>query len=148
MRLTIPAIPASANTYTRHTRSGQHYKCSEAIAFEHAAALAFQQQKPEPLPRGENIRYAMCYTVYLGKGRHPDLSNCEKQIGDCLQDVYSGTGKRRILVERRLIDRDSKIDHICAHRYRDNARPRTEIEIVVKRIDPYHVTDHQSDDPF
>ena len=148
MRLTIPATPISVNTYKLRTRAGITFKSKEARAFEDAVSLAFRQQKPEPLPRGDKIRYAVCVSLYLGEGRHPDLDNTLKQTLDSLQDVYSGTGKRRILVERRLIDRDSHIDHICAHRYRDNARPRTEIEIVVKRIDPYHVTDHQDAEPF
>ena len=89
IEFTIPLVPPSVNTYTRHAR-GRHFKTKEAAAFE--AAFPFFFRNPGCV--GETFRVEI--DVWLGPKMHRDIDNLPKQVLDGISRgglLVNGKGK-------------------------------------------------------
>ena len=94
LRLAVPMLPPSVNRYVRHTRSGAHYRSSEALRWEAAVAIATQGNDARAwrdLLRGlgpSQTRW-LCWEVYveytIGPGSRGDVDNRGKCVLDALQ---------------------------------------------------------------
>lgn len=110
IRLVVPLIPPSVNSYVRHTRSGRHYVTAAAKAFKAAVALVARRQKVE----GDS--YQVKIAIYLGKGDRGDLDNFGKVVLDSI--VAAG-----------VIHSDAAVSEIFMQKFRDPQNPRTVIEV-------------------
>ena len=104
----ILKTPPSVNHYVKHTRSGRHYKTSEAETFMQMVAIAFKGKR---LPKA---RYAVTITFWLGKGERLDVDNAPK----CCLDALARCG---------AIASDSYVDELHVYKDRDSENPRTNI---------------------
>jgi len=104
----IARTPPSVNHYVKHTRSGRHYKTSDAENFMQLVAIAF---------RGKQLtkdRYGVTIHFWLGKGERLDVDNAPK----CCLDA---------LVRCGAIASDSYVDALHVYKDRDSKNPRTKI---------------------
>lgn len=92
--LVIPMLPPSVNTYTRHTRSGRHYKSAETEAWEWAFASLCGHEWVE----GERFFVHITYT--FGPKQHPDIDNLQK----CVLDAIAKAGMLRSKKGKKLSD--------------------------------------------
>lgn len=115
VEITVPMEPVSVNGYTRHTRSGRHYKTPEAKVFEEIGAIAC---------RGKSVQsssYAVTIHVYQGAGKKADLDNLAKVTIDLLANngvLLDKNGNRST---------DAHIIELHMTKQRDRENPRTEI---------------------
>lgn len=113
MKIVVPLVPPSVNSYVRHTRKGGHYVTKEARAFRNAICV---------LAAGRTVaaeQYEVRLSVYLGKGLHPDVDNLPKCCLDALEDAG-------------VIHSDAAVQKLTVEKFRDWENPRT--EIVVEEI--------------
>jgi crossover junction endodeoxyribonuclease RusA len=111
VKIVIPLVPPSVNSYVRHTRKGGHYVTAEAKAFKEAVAILGRE-------KGDLVAeaYHVHIDVYLGKNGRGDLDNFAKIPIDAL--VYAG-----------IIRSDSDVEAVSLRKFRDPGNPRTEITI-------------------
>lgn len=117
IRISVPLVPDSVNTYSRHAKGG-HYKSARASAFERDFAM---------FVRGNRIigeKFAVSLRVYVGPRQHPDVDNLPKQILD-------GLSRNGVLVsEKGKQLSDNHITKLEVERITtDRENPRTEILI-------------------
>ena len=104
----ITRTPPSVNHYVKHTRSGRHYKTSDAESFMQRVAIVFLGKK---LPKA---RYGVTINFWLGKGERLDVDNAPK----CCMDA---------LVRCGAIASDSYVDELHVYKDRDSQNPNTNI---------------------
>lgn len=109
LRLTIPLVPPSVNSYVRHAR-GRHYLTPEVKAFKDAIAI---------LARGQQViakLYQVDIHVFYGKKERGDLDNRAKVVLDGLQAAG-------------VIVSDSRVSALNMQKHKDWINPRTEIRV-------------------
>ena len=107
---TVPLEPPTVNHYVKHTRSGRHYKTSEAEAFLMAVKVYAKQQQV----RAKS--YHVAFTVFQGKGSKGDVDNYSKCVLDGLVDAG-------------VIHSDAAVTNLWIAKRRDRDNPRTEIVV-------------------
>jgi len=114
IRIVVPGIPPSVNSYVRHTRAGTHYKTAEAEFW--AELLGFHAR--EHFGKNLEAEY-VSISIHLGKGQKLDIDNGPKVILDSL-------------VRGRIIRSDATIKHLelWKSRVKEGERGYTEIEIL------------------
>lgn len=122
LRLVIPSIPPSNNTYKTYRIAGgakkfvQWYLTARAKAWMDEVALAAGGRKI----RGTS--YALSYAVYMPNAKSTDLDNLAKVIGDALQ--HAG-----------VIDNDKHITDLHGYRRIDRVNPRTEVIVRTEQTE-------------
>lgn len=79
VRLRIDGIPPSVNHYTKHTRSGVHYKTAEAKNYQTIIAVVAGNHRHKQY---EAIEVKLA--IYLGPGQRGDVDNFPKVVLDAL----------------------------------------------------------------
>lgn len=123
LRLVVPLVPPSVNSYVRHTRGGQHYKRPEVQAFKDAVSIMFlegQQRNSYHLATitDRAVRYHVDLKIMLAGKQRLDIDNGLKVVLDALKDCGA-------------IHSDAAVHRLSVSMGRDADFPRTEIEVEV-----------------
>lgn len=123
LKICVPLVPPSVNSYVRHARNGRHYVTVEARAFKEAVAVYARGRTAIPesattLAKIGRVRYHVHIRVMLAAKQRLDCDNAVKVPMDALVDCG-------------VIHSDAAVTTLSVSMGRDAANPRTEIEISV-----------------
>lgn len=111
MKFTVPLVPPSVNHYKMPRRGGRgYYLTPEAIAFKVAVGVYGRSATTYHCATAIQIR------IFLGKGQKGDIDNFAKVVLDGIKEAG-------------LISTDARVEDLRLQKFRDEANPRTEIEV-------------------